>query len=148
MLTNVNKGKYIVSVVMENVVNKWGVVPYREIVEGDLEFLIVSTKSGRWGLPKGNLMKKLGPKETARQEAFEEAGIIGTIVDRKISAKVKGKKIAFFPMEVKNEFSVWPESDWRKRKWIRSDETGNYLNQNALKTLLKGVSEKILQSCS
>ena len=48
------------------------------------------------GTPKGKPNEKLGPKETARQEAFEEAGIIGTIVDRKISAKVNGKKIAFF----------------------------------------------------
>ena len=133
---------------MENGVKKWGVIPFRGVDGKDLEFLIVSTKGGKWGLPKGNLMNKLGPRKTALQEAYEEAGILGTIVDQKISTKVKGKKMMFYPMEVKNEFSVWPESEWRKRKWIRSNETAYYLNSNSLRSLLEKVSENILQTCS
>ena len=50
--------------VMENAVKKWGVVPFRDLENENLEFLIVSTKNGNWGLPKGNLMNKLGPKKT------------------------------------------------------------------------------------
>ena len=46
-------------------------------------------------------MKKLGSKKTALQEAYEEAGIIGSVMDQKISAKIKGKRMAFYPMEVK-----------------------------------------------
>ena len=111
MLTIVNKGKYLFGVVMEKRVNKWGVIPYRGIDSENLEFLIVTTKNGNWGLPKGNLMKKLGSKETALQEAYEEAGIIGSVIDQKISAKIKGKQMAFYPMEVKNELAVWPESE-------------------------------------
>ena len=60
------------------------------------------------GTPKGKPNEKVRPKETARQEAFEEAGIIGTIVDRKISAKVNGKKIAFFPWKLKMNFRYGP----------------------------------------
>ena len=76
LLTIVNKGRYLFGVVMEKGVSKWGVIPYRGIDSENLEFLIVTTKNGNWGLPKGNLMKKLGAKETALQEAYEEAGII------------------------------------------------------------------------
>ena len=133
---------------IENDVKKWGVIPFRGTDRENLEFMIVSTKGGKWGLPKGNLMNKLGPRKTALQEAYEEAGILGTIVNQKISKKVRGKKMAFYPMEVKNEFSVWPESEWRKRKWIRSNDTDNYLSSNSLRSLLAEVSENILQTCS
>ena len=62
--------------VTEKCVSKWGVIPFRGTGNENIEFLIVSTKNGNWGLPKGNLMKKLGSKGTALQEAYEEAGII------------------------------------------------------------------------
>ena len=91
-------------------------------------------------------MKKLGAKETALQEAYEEAGIIGSVMDQKISAKIKGKQMAFYPMEVKNELAVWPESEWRQRKWIRSNEAKDYLNHGSLRSILEETSEKLLQS--
>jgi len=135
-------------VVTEKGVSKWGVIPFRGTGNENIEFLIVSTKNGNWGLPKGNLMKKLGSKGTALQEAYEEAGIIGSVVDQKISAKVKGKIMAFYPMEVKNELAVWPESEWRQRKWLRSNEAKDYLNHGSLRSILKELSGKLLQSCT
>ena len=134
--------------VTEKGVSKWGVIPFRGTGNENIEFLIVSTKNGNWGLPKGNLMKKLGSKGTALQEAYEEAGIIGSVVDQKISAKIKGKQMAFYPMEVKNELAVWPESEWRQRKWIRSNEAKDYLNHGSLRSILKELSGKLLQSCT
>ena len=134
--------------VTEKSVSKWGVIPFRGTGNENIEFLIVSTKNGNWGLPKGNLMKKLGSKGTALQEAYEEAGIIGSVVDQKISAKVKGKIMAFYPMEVKNELAVWPESEWRQRKWIYSNEAKDYLNHGSLRSILKELSGKLLQSCT
>ena len=45
--------------------------------------------------------------------------------------------MAFYPMKVKNEISAWPESGWRKRRWIRQDEMSEYLNSNSLRSLLE-----------
>ena len=132
--------------VTESGVSKWGVIPFRGTGNENIEFLIVSTKNGNWGLPKGNLMKKLGSKGTALQEAYEEAGIIGSVVDQKFSTKIKGKRMAFYPMEVKNELAVWPESEWRQRKWIRSNEAKDYLNHGSLRSILDETSAKLLQS--
>ena len=56
------------------------------------------------GLPKGNLMNKLGPRRTALQEAYEEAGILGTIVDQKLSKKVREKKWPSIPWKLKTNF--------------------------------------------
>ena len=91
-------------------------------------------------------MKKLGSKGTALQEAYEEAGIIGSVIDQKLSTKIKGKHMAFYPMEVKNELAVWPESNWRQRKWIRSNEAKTYLNHRPLRSILKEISQKFFQS--
>jgi hypothetical protein len=49
-------------------------------------------------------------------------------------------------MEVKNELAVWPESNWRQRKWIRSNEAKYYLNHQSLRSILEETSEKLLQS--
>ena len=69
MLIIVNKGRYIVGLVLEKGVVKLGVIPFRGVDNENLEFLVVSTKNGNWSLPKGNPMKKLGSKATALQEA-------------------------------------------------------------------------------
>jgi len=49
-------------------------------------------------------------------------------------------------MEVKNELAVWPESEWRQRKWIRSNEAKDYLNHGSLRSILEETSAKLLQS--
>ena len=59
---------------------KTGVVATRER-NGRTEVLLISTKNNGWGVPKGNLMPELGKKKTALEEAYEEAGVLGEIVD-------------------------------------------------------------------
>ena len=41
--------------------------------------LVTSRDTGRWVLPKGNLMASLPPHRAAAQEAEEEAGVRGTV---------------------------------------------------------------------
>jgi 8-oxo-dGTP pyrophosphatase MutT (NUDIX family) len=45
--------------------------------------LLTSRETRRWVIPKGWPMKKRKPAEVARQEAYEEAGLIGKIVDKR-----------------------------------------------------------------
>ena len=61
---------------------KLGVIPYRNLKCGKFEILLVTTLGGKWSLPKGNLIKRLGPTRTAQLEAYEEAGISGKIIDQ------------------------------------------------------------------
>ena len=46
--------------------------------------LVTSRETGRWVLPKGWAEKGLTGSEVAAKEAFEEAGIIGVILDSSI----------------------------------------------------------------
>jgi 8-oxo-dGTP pyrophosphatase MutT (NUDIX family) len=51
-------------------------VCYR-VRSGDLEFLLVQTRGGRWTFPKGNSESGLTHAQAAALEAFEEAGVHG-----------------------------------------------------------------------
>jgi 8-oxo-dGTP pyrophosphatase MutT (NUDIX family) len=53
-------------------------VGYREN-DGELEFLLVRTGSGRWTFPKGHVEPGLGARASALREAAEEAGAYGAI---------------------------------------------------------------------
>ena len=53
-------------------------VCYR-IRKGDIEFLLVQTRSGRWTFPKGGVEADLTQAQSAALEAVEEAGVHGRI---------------------------------------------------------------------
>ncbi len=99
------------------------VLPYREGNKG-LEVLLISTrKGGRWIVPKGIVEPGLTPRESARKEAAEEAGIEGQVSDRSLG-RYSYKKwggtcdVEVFPMLVARELEDWPEAGVRRRKWM------------------------------
>jgi 8-oxo-dGTP pyrophosphatase MutT (NUDIX family) len=47
------------------------------VLSGDIEFLLVKTRKGRWIFPKGNAEPGLTHAQAAALEAFEEAGVHG-----------------------------------------------------------------------
>ncbi|HXZ28999.1 MAG TPA: NUDIX domain-containing protein [Terriglobales bacterium] len=53
-------------------------VCYRRQSHG-VEFLLVRTSSGKWIFPKGRVHELLSDSEAALREAWEEAGVIGSI---------------------------------------------------------------------
>lgn len=59
---------------------QYGVLPYRFTDIGSLEMLLVTTReTKRWIIPKGWPIKGLKPPKSAAREAYEEAGIRGTV---------------------------------------------------------------------
>ena len=117
---------------------KWGVIPYRILGCGKTEVLIISTRRKNWSLPKGNLIKNIGPKRTALLEAYEEAGIDGTLQTKPILCTLGRRCIYLFPMEVTKIFTDWPEASFRKRKWITLRKASKMVHHRAIeKVLLK-----------
>ena len=106
---------------------KWGVVPYR-MRNGFVEVLLITTQNDNWALPKGNLVKKLGAKRTALLEAYEEAGVLGSLKGQgKVFGKGRARTIHFYPMEVEEELKVWPEKNKRLRRWVSPAEAQRIL---------------------
>jgi hypothetical protein len=116
---------------------KWGVIPYRFLKGGGIEVLLITTKSKKWGLPKGNMIRKLGPTRTALVEAFEEAGIAGKASKETITCIHKNTCLFLYPMLVTKVYSSWPEKSKRSRKWVELSEASKIIGRKALRKTLK-----------
>jgi 8-oxo-dGTP pyrophosphatase MutT (NUDIX family) len=54
-------------------------VCYRRQINGDIEFLLVRTRAGRWTFPKGGVDGDPSDAAAAAREAYEEAGVRGRV---------------------------------------------------------------------
>ncbi len=96
-----------------------GVVPvYRRKV-----VLITARKSKRWIIPKGVIEKNMSPYESAAKEAYEEAGVIGTVKKRELGRYTYEKwggtfTVRVYPLHVEKLLDTWSEMHERKRKIV------------------------------
>lgn len=88
------------------------------------QLCLVSSRGGQnWTLPKGCLKKGMEAWEVAGMEAWEEAGLEGRISTLptgcyRYAKQGKDWEVQLFLMEVTQVRTHWPESHWRKRKWV------------------------------
>ena len=99
--------------------------------------LLITTKSKKWGLPKGNMIRKLGPSRTALVEAFEEAGIAGKVNKETIQCMHKNTCLYLYPMLVTKVYSSWPEESKRSRKWVKLSKATKIIGRKELRKTLK-----------
>lgn len=103
--------------------NQSGVIPYRKNSRGIEILLITTVKKKKWIIPKGYIEFNLTAFESAKKEAFEEAGIIGTNETVELGYFENRKSIGIchtkiFALEVIKELDTYPENNIRKRKWF------------------------------
>ena len=116
---------------------------------GDIEFLLVQTRGGRWTFPKGSTESGLTHAQAAALEAFEEAGVHGRIEELSFTRYVRKRGDMRRSAEV--EFSVsahlcevrrleTPQESKRNPTWfspekakrrLRDDRVDEYGNQLA-----------------
>jgi 8-oxo-dGTP pyrophosphatase MutT (NUDIX family) len=119
-----------------------GVIPYR--IKGDkLEILLITSRSKKnWIIPKGVKEPYMTPHESAQQEAYEEAGIIGKIEDEPVGMYEVEKwggvcSVTVYPMLVEKEYDDWTEKDFRQRKWMGAKEAAEKVSKKSVAKLLK-----------
>jgi 8-oxo-dGTP pyrophosphatase MutT (NUDIX family) len=126
------------------------VIPFRFDEENIKVLLITSVKSKQWIFPKGIIETNLSPQESAKKEAFEEAGVQGMVVDFLVGEYSYKKwggvcNVKVFPMQVTEIHKKWPESDVRQRKWVSTQDAVKLLERDELKNqlykLLKNLSK-------
>jgi len=59
---------------------------------GEIEFLLVRTRGGRWTFPKGGVESGLTHAQAAALEAFEEAGVHGRMEEASFARYVRRKR--------------------------------------------------------
>lgn len=106
--------------------------------------LITSSSGRHWLLPKGHLEHgwKLG--ETALQEAWEEAGLVGELAEGSVGQyrfKKLGReyRVVVFWMEVTKVRRHWPEQDRRRRRWLWPSEALSRIDHAPLRKIVEAV---------
>ncbi|QDT04009.1 NUDIX domain protein [Rubripirellula lacrimiformis] len=128
------------------------VIPFR-VRDGKPEVLVVSTsKRKRWGVPKGIHEPGRTAQESAANEAFEEAGVRGNVLDFEMGHYVYAKwgatcEVHVFPMQVTEVLdpSEWAESH-RGREWLSPAAAADRVHQDELKAMIRRLPERIARS--
>lgn len=101
------------------------------------QFMIVtSRRTGRWVLPKGSIDPGMTAPEAARQEALEEAGVVGQVATDPVGTYRTRKirpplywhvDVALYPLKIADVLDVWIEVDQRNRRFVTIDEARELL---------------------
>ena len=119
-------------------------LPYRIDPKGRLRILLVKTRSGRWGIPKGHAEPGLSLSENAAKEAWEEAGVTGIIAPessgkyRAIKQSTSGAyeiEVTVYLLQVTRQSAEWPEKATRRTQWFDGAEAASLVGEPMLKRL-------------
>lgn len=92
-------------------------------LRGNKVCVITSSNGKRWIIPKGLIEPGQTAGETALQEAWEEAGLVGTLHQEPIGSYLYEKygntyHVIVFVMDVTEVAQDWPERSVRQRSWV------------------------------
>jgi 8-oxo-dGTP pyrophosphatase MutT (NUDIX family) len=119
-----------------------GVIPYRK-KDGKTEVLLVtSIRKKNWIVPKGFIEYHMSPFQSAKKEAFEEAGVKGSNTTKILgSYKVRknGSELLtkIYSMKVTRVFKDYPEKNLRKRKWFSVYDAAKKVEIDELATIIR-----------
>lgn len=128
--------------------NQSCVIPYR-ISNGSIELLLItSIKKQKWIFPKGFIEFNLSAFESAKKEAFEEAGVIGEnetveLGSFELMKQNRSSHVKIFSMEVTKELKDYPEKNLRKRKWFTIKEALENIENNDIKNFVNKLEDKV-----
>lgn len=105
-------------------------------------------KKKKWIIPKGYIEFNLSEFESAKKEAFEEAGVKGSnetieLGSYKVtkSGSVVTNKV--YSMEVTKILEDYPEKDQRKRKWFPIKEAINVVEKKEISAMIAELDKKL-----
>ena len=110
--------------------------------------IITSIKKQKWIFPNGYIEFNLSAFESAKKEAYEEAGVIGENETVELGAFQLKKKnetalVKVFSMEVTKELKDYPEKNLRKRKWFTLDETNSEIINGEMKSFITKLRQNL-----
>ena len=126
-----------------------GVIPY-QIRDGKITVLLItSRKRKRWVIPKGIIEPNMTAQDSAEQEAWEEAGVIGKVLPNLIGSYTYRKwggicRVKVFLLRVERLQSDWLEN-YRERQWLSIPEAVERVQEMELKEILMNLSKTLVQ---
>jgi len=143
------------SIDAEEAIAQYGALCYRRDRKGRTEVLLITSRdTGRWVIPKGWPVKGLSGGESARREAFEEAGVEGELIEHCLGlyayAKVLGPGrelpciVAVYPIRVEKMRKDFPEKGQRRLEWFRPAKAAGLVDEPELGEILAGFDPQRL----
>ncbi|ESZ24503.1 MULTISPECIES: NUDIX hydrolase [unclassified Mesorhizobium] len=122
-------------------------VPFRLIARGDIEVMLVTSRTTRrFIVPKGWPMKGKSGRKAATIEAQEEAGVLGKTLKQPAGTYSYWKRLAnrfvrvdviVYLLEVTEELADWQEAKRRQRAWLAPADAAMLIDEPDLSTLVK-----------
>jgi 8-oxo-dGTP pyrophosphatase MutT (NUDIX family) len=114
-------------------------------VRDGLVCLVTSRGRGRWVIPKGMIEKDQTAATAAAAEAFEEAGLLGTIRPDPVGVfeytKAGRQLVATtFILDVSEELTDWPERNDRARTWYTPERAAALVEEPAVRDMLLSLA--------
>jgi len=130
------------------------VIPYR-ISAGSVEVLIVSSsKNKHWVIPKGIQDPGMSAQQSAAEEAYEEAGIKGSVASDAIGIYRYPKwdavcDVTVYAMQVEHVLgeTQWQESH-RGRQWVSIEQAVELLKNDDVKQIVNQLPQWLKEQAS
>jgi len=120
---------------------------WRRTGKGLRIMLITSRDTGRWVIPKGWPMRSRTWPEAAAREAFEEAGVRGTVSSRSIGVYTYLKALGpgrwvpcvvrVYAMEAREMLQAFPETGQRRAKWFAPEKAARRVEEHDLAAMIR-----------
>jgi 8-oxo-dGTP pyrophosphatase MutT (NUDIX family) len=132
---------------------QYAALPYRFSATGDLEILLVTSRTTRrWVIPKGWPMKGVEPAKVAAREAFEEAGVRGKVAAEPMGTYLYRKRdddhkspaaicrVRVFALQVKRQLDKWPEQHQREACWLTATTAAARIDDAGMRIIIEQLS--------
>jgi 8-oxo-dGTP pyrophosphatase MutT (NUDIX family) len=102
--------------------------------------------------PEGLATEGKAPHVSAAREAFEEAGVVGTVGKQSIGAFPYQKRLKngvitvcevhVFPLRVKRQSKQWPEKEQRDVKWLSANDAVEVVTEPVLREIIRRLAHE------
>ena len=107
--------------------------------------IVTSSNGKRWVIPKGVIDPGHTAAQTALNESWEEAGLVGAISKEPIGSYIYTKldrtcHVLVYILQVTEAAAEWPERGMRRRIWVSVEKAIDQIEDDGLKELIESAA--------
>jgi len=116
-------------------------VPFRVLEDGRIEIMLIRRRGRPWGIPKGSVDPGRTLRNTALNEAAEEAGLHGELLEQALGEFVYQKQygellVTVYAMKVMKLDDYWLEQPIRERQWFGIEEALTLVGRKGVQPMI------------